>query len=267
MMPGPFPMQVPGIFLPNKAVTKRTFGIIAAFELCLALILWQTQSGALMPTVTDILSAFPGLWKNGFGQELLTSFKLCLQAIALTTLISLAIVYATVLPVFQPIAEAASKGRFLGLVGLSFIFTLLASSGHSLKLMMLVFGMSVFFITSMLSVIKAIPKSDFDYARTLGMSEWQIVWEVVILGRVSVAIDMLQQNFAIGWVMLTTVEGISRGEGGVGKLLLDSNKHFALADIFAIQLSILILGLLIDYVIGLINRIACPYAFINLERS
>ena len=207
-------MKIPEIFIPNKTVTKRTFGIIALFEVIITFIIWQLRTTSLVPSPSEILSAFPNLWNDGFGQELITSFKLCMQAIALTAFISLVVVYTTVMPIFQPIAEAFSKGRFLGLVGLSFIFTLISNSAHELKLMMLVFGMSVFYITSMLSVVKGIPKGDFDYARTLRMSEWRIVWEVVIRGRLSVAIDALQQNFAIGWTMLTTVEGKARLQGG-----------------------------------------------------
>lgn len=260
-------MRIPAVFIPNTSITKRTFGIIALIEFVVFILLWQMQATSIIPSPTEVFAAFPELWRSGFGQELITSFKLCLQAIICTSVISLSIAYATVIPVVRPIAETISKGRFLGLVGLSFVFTVITSTGHSLKLMMLVFGMTVFFVTSMLSVIKAIPKSDFDYARTLRMGEWQIVWEVVILGRASIAIEVLQQVFAIGFTMLTTVEGISRGEGGVGKLLLDSNKHFAMADIFAIQLSIWVMGLLIDYSIGLANRTICSYAFLNLERS
>jgi len=43
--------------------------------------------------------------------------------------------------------------------------------------------------------------------------------------------------------MLTMVEGISRSEGGVGAMLLNQNKHFHLSAVFAIQLTILLLGL------------------------
>ena len=254
------------IFKPNAAVSRRTWWVIGILEAFVLALIWQVSATGMLPGPGEVFGAFPDLWSNGFGQEMATSFKLCLEALMITTVISLVLAYATVLPVMQPIVEALSRGRFLGLVGLSFIFTLLASGGHELKLMMLTFGMSVFFLTSMLSVVKSIPKADFDYARTLRMSEWEIVWQVIIRGRLSMAIDMLQQNFAIGWTMLTTVEGISRGEGGIGKMLLDSNKHFDLASIFAIQISIFVVGLTLDYLIGILNRALCSYAFLNLER-
>src|SRR5205823_1879229 len=200
------------------------------------------------------------------GRELWTSFSMNLQALGLTVAISLGLSYLTVLPAFRPIAAAVTKGRFLGLIGLTFVFTLIVGGGHPLKLSLLVFGMTVFFTTSMASVVADIPKERFDRARTLRMSEWEVVWEVVILGTANEAIEILRQNAAIGWMMLTMVEGISRSEGGIGALLLNQNKHLRLADVFAIQIVILLTGLLLDYGIGVARRLACPYADLTLER-
>jgi len=58
-----------------------------------------------------------------------------------------------------------------------------------------------------------------------------------------------------------------RSEGGVGTVLLDQNHHFRLAAVFAIQLTILLLGLIQDYGIGLAKNLLCPYAALTLERK
>jgi NitT/TauT family transport system permease protein len=98
------------------------------------------------------------------------------------------------------------------------------------------------------------------------MNEWKVVWEVVILGTADRAFEVLRQNAAIGWMMLTMVEGISRSEGGVGAMLLNQNKHFHLAEVFAIQIMILLVGVLQDYGIGLTRRLLLPYADLTLEK-
>jgi ABC-type nitrate/sulfonate/bicarbonate transport system permease component len=64
--------------------------------------------------------------------------------------------------------------------------------------------------------------------RVLGASEGRIFWEVVVRGTLDKALDTLRQNLAMGWAMITMVEGISRAEGGVGALILNQNKHFHL---------------------------------------
>src|SRR5260370_2632862 len=99
------------------------------------------------------------------------------------------------------------------------------------------------------------------------MSEGGVVWEVVILGTVDKAFEVLRQNAAIGWMMLTMVEGIARSEGGVGTMLLNQSKHFRLDEVFAIQSVILLVGLLQDHAIGAARRLAGPYAHLTLDRS
>ncbi|MDO8599754.1 MAG: nitrate ABC transporter permease, partial [bacterium] len=207
------------------------------------------------------------LWMiHGLSRELWTSFVLNIQALAIATVITLALAYSTVLPVMRPIVAALSKLRFLGLVGLTFAFTVAVGGGRPLKLSLLVFGITAFFITAMADVVASIPRDRFDHARTLRMKEWRVVWEVVVLGTRDKAVEMLRQNAAIGWMMLTMVEGISRAEGGIGALLLNQNKHFHLAAVFAAQITILMVGIAMDYAIGMLQRIVAPYAFLSLER-
>jgi NitT/TauT family transport system permease protein len=71
----------------------------------------------------------------------------------------------------------------------------------------------------------------------------------------------------MGWAMITMVEGISRAEGGIGAMILNQNKHFHLAEVYAILFAILALGLLLDYLMGVIVRVVCPYvAFDRMAR-
>ncbi|HEY4573496.1 MAG TPA: nitrate ABC transporter permease [Thermoanaerobaculia bacterium] len=254
-------------FVPNRAISRNALRIIVASQAAIALLIWINSPFKVLPQPDEVFRAFRGLWfEQGLGRELWTSFSMNLEALALTIVISLALSYLVVVPAFRPIATAISKGRFLGLAGLTFLFTLLFGGGRPLKISLLVFSMTVFFVTSMASVVLEIPRERFDHARTLRMNEWHVVWEVVILGTADRAFEVLRQNAAIGWMMLTMVEGISRSEGGVGAMLLNQNKHFHLAEVFAIQLTILVVGLLQDYGIGVTRRLLLPYADLTLEK-
>ena len=254
-------------FVPNRAISRNTLRIIVASQVAIALLIWINSPFKVLPQPGEVLRAFQGLWfEQGLGRELWTSFSLNLEAIAWTIVISLALSYLVVIPAFRPIALAVSKGRFLGLAGLTFVFTLMLGGGQPLKMSLLVFGMTVFFVTSMAAVVLEVPREKLDHARTLRMNEWRVVWEVVILGTADRAFEVLRQNAAIGWMMLTMVEGISRSEGGVGAMLLNQNKHFHLAEVFAIQITILIVGMIQDYGIGLTRRLLLPYADLTLER-
>ncbi|HLL04266.1 MAG TPA: hypothetical protein VK539_27020 [Myxococcaceae bacterium] len=263
-----FTSAVGDIFAPNRVISPRAMQILIAVQLALTLLFWWTSPMSVLPRPDEVGTALSELWtRQGLGRELISSFILNVQALALTAAISLGLSYLTVVPVFRPIAAAISKGRFLGLIGLTFVFTLMVGGGRPLKLSLLVFGMTVFFVTSMAAVVAEIPKEKFDHARTLGMPEWRVVWEVVILGTADKAMEVFRQNAAIGWMMLTMVEGISRSEGGLGAMLLNQNKHFRLAEVFAIQLLILFVGILQDIGIGGLRRLLCPYADLHLERK
>jgi NitT/TauT family transport system permease protein len=255
------------IFLPNRAVSATTFRILILAEAAVALLIWWMSPYKILPKPDEVFTALGNLWKHeGLAQELWVSFRVNAEALAISTLISLGLAYLTVVPVFRPIVAAISKGRFLTLVGFSVIFAVMQQTGAQIKLELLILGMTVFYITSMAAVIAAIPKADFDHARTLRMKEWRVVWEVVVLGTTDKAFEVLRQNSAIGWMMLTMVEGISRSEGGVGVMLLNEQKHFRLAEVYAIQIAILTVGLCQDYFIGVLRRWCCPYADLTLER-
>ena len=254
-------------FLPNRAISRRTLWIIIAFQAAVFLLIWIYSPYKVLPQPDEVWQGFKELWMTqGLSRELWRSFTLNLQALGLTLAISLLLSYLTVLPFFRPIVLAVSKGRFLGLIGLTVLLTVMVGGGRPLKMSLLVFGMTVFYVTSMAAVVMEIPRERFDHARTLRMNEWQVVWEVVILGTADKAFEVLRQNAAIGWMMLTMVEGIQRGEGGIGALLLNLNKHFLLHKVFAVQLTILFLGLFQDYAIGAVHRLLFPYAHMVLEK-
>ena len=179
-------------FSPNRVISRAAFRFIVVFQVAVLLLVWATSTYVFLPKPMDVWRAFLDLWNHeGLGQELIVSFLLNVQAIAWATVISLVLAYLTVVPFFQPIVAAISKGRFLGMVGLTFFFTIIFASGHQLKVSLLVFGVSVFFVTTMIDVVAQVPKEKFDLARTLRMGEWRVVWEVIVLGRADTAFTLV----------------------------------------------------------------------------
>jgi NitT/TauT family transport system permease protein len=220
------------------------------------------------PTPARVFSALGTLVsEGGLLGELLTSLTLFAEALLIAALLSMGLAYLSVVPALRPIIGALTKARFLSLVGLTFVFTMTFGGGHPLKLSLLVFGISAFLLTSMMDVVAAVPTERLDHARTLRMGDWRVVWEVVILGQMGLAFDALRQNAAIGWMMLTMVEGIARSEGGIGALLIDQNKHFHLAGIIAIQGVFLIAGFFQDLFLAWLKGVLVPFAALTTARG
>ncbi len=249
------------VFVPNQSTDKSMMSIYTLGTVGVLLLFWLMNPSPLIPKPLEVLGAFVQLWTaEGLGIELMTSFKLSIFSLATSTFFVLLLAYSTRWNFMIPFVNFITKLRFLGLVGLVFVFTRATNSGFQLKMALMCFTIIAFFLTSMVDVVKSIPNSRYEYGRTLRMNEFHILWEVVVLGTLDAAFKVLRQNAAIGWMMLTMVEGISRAEGGIGALMLNQNKHFHLEAVFAIQISVLLIGLLQDYLIGLTNRIVCPYA-------
>jgi NitT/TauT family transport system permease protein len=120
--------------------------------------------------------------------------------------------------------------------------------------------MSLYFITSLLSVLKDIPDEEIDHARSLKCSRWEVLWEVVIKGRLDYVLDVLRQNLAIVWMMLVTVESILVAAGGLGVLIKNSDKFMNHGRIVALQLVILMLGLLLDWALRAIRKSLFRYS-------
>ena len=91
------------------------------------------------------------------------------------------------------------------------------------------------------------------------------MWEVIILGKMDKAFEILRQNFAMGFMMLSMVEVLSKSEGGIGVMLANQSKFFALASIFAIQISVFGMGIGLDWSFGMLRRLLFPYASLKTE--
>jgi NitT/TauT family transport system permease protein len=258
-------MTAQSLFTPLTVINKRTFLILAVVEAAIALLIWQLTAGELIPTPGRVVAAVLSiLGSDYFYANLVKSLELIVEGMGISIAIALVVAYLSLIPVFKPVAEFVIKCRYLTLTGLIFFFTLITSSGHSLKLSLLIFGIVPFFVTSLLSVIDAINVQEYEMCKTLRMSNWRALLEVVIIGRFDLVIEVIRQNFAIAWIMITAVEGISMSEGGLGTMLIKSNKFINIDNAFAILVIIFLLGILFDYLLGVIRGWLFPHTKLQI---
>lgn len=249
------------LFTPNKAIDKKTFLVMVIAQVAALLMCWIFLTPELVPKPLGILTAWKDMAANrGLIQDLYASTKLCFHAIGISVLVSALMAYLTLLPFFKPLGFIMSKMRFIPIAGLSFVFTLASTNGYDLKIKLLVFGMSVFIADSMVGIVQSVTDNEYNHARTIFGNEWKVIWERVILGKAHQMWNAIKQNFAIAWAMLTFVEGLVRSDGGVGVLMLNENKHLQLDGVFAILMSLFFVGILIDYLFGVLRNLFFPYA-------
>jgi NitT/TauT family transport system permease protein len=248
------------IFQPFGRISKQTFIVMMIAQVIIAITMWHVGSNGLIPSPFKVKIAFLHLLETKLlWDNMLVSLGLTVQAMLYSILITLFFAYLSVMPFFKSIAQFIVKCRYLTLTGLIFIFTLLTKDGSQLKLSLLVFGIVPFFVTSFLAVIINIDKQEYELCKTLGYNNWQTLSEVIIVGKADQVLEILRQNFAISWLMITLVEGLSMSEGGIGTLLIKYNKYNDLTNVIALQMVIFLIGICFDYLLGTMRQWLFPF--------
>ncbi len=252
-------MQFAKVIKANQAVPDRVLLTLTAGWVVFLLLFWFLAPVPLLPKPGAVALAVAQEWRQGAAYEMVVSLLLSFQAIFFATLIGLGLSYLSTIPLFKIPVDWIGKLRFLSLTGVTLIFTLITPNGHWLRVSVLSFAIVTFLVNDMMQIIDDIPAARFDHARTLGMSDWQTLREVVIRGTLGDAFEAIRMNAAMAWMMLTMVEGLSRSGGGIGVLLLNLNRHMQLDALLGVQLMIFVVGIGQDRLIKLIKQLACPY--------
>jgi len=251
------------ILTPFEIINKNTRLFIALGWVLIVLSIWFFSSMGerhLFPSPKQVFNGLSELYNEGLVVHIASSLLLCFSAIAIAIIISLLISYLSTLPFIKPIANALSKLRYLPLTGITFYLAILINNARTMQIWVLVVFMSTYLTTSLLSMLSAIPQEEFDHARSLGCKRWEVLWEVVVKGRVDIVIDIIRQNLAIVWMMLVTVESILVAAGGLGFLIKNSDKFMNHGRIIALQIVILIVGLCIDFVLNYLRKAFFRYS-------
>jgi ABC-type nitrate/sulfonate/bicarbonate transport system permease component len=248
------------IFIPFKSINKQSFMLLIILETLFVLISWQYLGGGLIPSPSKISMALIGILSSKpFYINLISSAWLTLKAMLISIIVSMTLAYSSRIPFFKPTVKFVVKCRYLTITGLIFLFTLLTKDGSQLKISLLIFGIVPFFVTGLLSVFENIDPQEYELCKTLRMSNYETLWEIVIVGRLDQVFEVMRQNFAISWMMITMVEGLSMSEGGLGVMLIKANKYVDLGSVFSILVIILIIGILFDFLIGTMRKWLFPY--------
>lgn len=250
-------------FIPFENTTKMQRTIILVSWVVLLFAIWFVGSSGtkhLFPTPSQVLTGFSELYKEGLVVHIFQSLKLCFLSIILATIIALLFAYSWPIPFMKPVAEFVTKFRFLPFTGLSFYITLMVHDARNMQVWILVIFLTTFLTTSLIAVIKDIPQEEFDHAKTLKCSRWEVLWQVIVLGRIDYVIDVIRQNLAITWMMLVTVESIVVASGGLGFLIKNSDKFMNHGRIIALQIIILLIGLGLDWFINFLRKSVFRYS-------
>jgi ABC-type nitrate/sulfonate/bicarbonate transport system permease component len=242
------------LFTPFEYIDGKVLKAVAAFQLLLLVFAWMflVPEKSLFPKLPSVLAAWGDLWNNGLFYHLYKTLSLCLLATIISILFSCAVSYSSVIPFFKPISNFFTSLRYNPIQGFTLFLTTATGGGRTLQVVLLVIFMSFYFITALKSVVDAIPEEDYYRRKAMKMNRWQILWKVVIKDRADYLIDVIRQNLSITFMMIVSVEAMDKSQGGLGALLVDTNRALNFPKIFALQLTILLIGITLDALLNFI---------------
>ena len=251
-------------FIPFGKVSKTYFTIMILFQVSLLIIAWNASPNLFIPKPMQILNALSALLSNKeYYDDLICSLFLTGKAMLFSIVIACLFGYMSTIPFFKPLVYAVIRIRFITIIGLVFSFTMVLHGGAEVKLALLMFGIIPYFTISLLGVIDKIEKKEFDLCQTMKFNRWETLYELIVLGRMDLTLDTIRVNFAMAWLMITTVESLSMSGGGVGVRLHNLDKLNHLDYIFAIQFTIFTFGILFDIFMLKMRYAIFPYTKLN----
>jgi len=252
--------QLIRFFTPFITLTKGEKSITVLLVLVVFFGGWSLTGSQYIPTPVEILGAIPRLLEKDLIREFLKSLGFCFTSMFYSFVLSLIICYLSILPIFRSFGEFLRKFRFLPSVGFSFLFMKMTDGIDQQMSWMMIWGISTWLMYSMIGIALSIGEDEIMYAKSLRLSKWQMVRELLIKGK---AVEILQAfigNFAIAWMMLAYIENISKASGGIGVVLAESNKYYYFDEVYAIQILILFTGIIIDFLLRKTLVFLLPYS-------
>jgi ABC-type nitrate/sulfonate/bicarbonate transport system permease component len=248
---------------PFEKLPKSYKTIILSVWVILVLLFWFVGTSGqkhLFPSPSQVFEGFKGLYLEGLVEHIFHSLSLCFVSIFLATILAMLFAYTWPIPLLKPVAEFVTKFRFLPFTGLSYYITLIVHEARDMQIWIMVIFLTTFLTTSLIAVIRDIPDEEFDHAKTLKCNRWEVLWQVIVLGRIDYVIDAIRQNLAITWMMLVTIESIVVASGGLGFLIKNSDKFMNHGRIIALQIIILLIGLVLDWGINFFRKALFRYS-------
>lgn len=252
----------------------RVYGAVGVFArshivivwIVLFLLVWFFNPIKAMPYPSEVLQAFQRMWNapgsSGLVYNVYVTLKLNIVGVLISSVLSLAIAYLSVIPIFQPFNKFVQWLRYIPIVGFNMVFLTLFTIGWPMKVAMLITGMAFFLVTSMTGVIESIPRLKYELARVLGYNDWHVFYSVVVRPTLPSMIDMIAQNAAMGWVMITAIETFNRTEGGIGSQIYAYSATNQLAEVYAYLFIIGIIAIIEDGLLVLLKRVLFPYSLV-----
>ena len=218
-------------------------------------------SPLILPSPWEVVTSFPSLWFQaelsrsivasawrvvlGFGAALILAFPLGIAMGA----------FSRVRALFEPLAVF---GSYLPIPTLVPLTMSLFGIGELQKVMFL--GLA-FFIYLLPAFVKAVDEVDGVYlqtAYTLGVTQWQAVWHVLLAIALPGLVHSMRMGFGIGWTYIILAEMVA-ADRGLGQIIIIAQRRGPREHIYLVLLVIVAIAFLVDRLWISLSKGLFPY--------
>jgi NitT/TauT family transport system permease protein len=251
---------------------KKTSTVIAIAGTVVFLGAWTaiTETGlipkSILPSPLKVLVSFKELH---FNDALVRNalFSLMLNFLGLIEATALAIPLGFVIglfPAFRALTEGyITAGRFIPLTAVVGVFIAWFGIEVNMKVQFLAFSIFLFLLPVVIQKVDEIEEVYVQTVVTLGASKWQIIKIVFIPAVVSRVFDSIRVLAALSWTYIVVAEMVNANGGGVGALSYIAARQSRIDKVFAILLTIILIGFIQDRILLLTDRLLFPYKYIR----
>ena len=233
---------------------------VAVFVVLIAFAEWGTRTGFIsaltLPKPSDVFGTFVELWQTGaLFQHLLPSLSRLAVGASMGALLGMAVgvmigLFGYVRAGLVPLVAAIFPIPKIALLPL---FVIWFGIDEGSKYALIAFGTFTPTVVATYAAVDNVDRSLVRMGQSFGLSWWSIVRKIVLPGAMPGILSGLRISLTIAIILLVAAEMLG-AEYGVGAYILQAGSLYDLERLFAGVVILSVLGVLLSWVIGLLER-------------
>lgn len=261
------------MFKLRAPLSQQQRWIIGGVSMALMVGVWVavTASGMVEPSTLpgpgNLYAELPKMYSERFmvNNAFVSLLRITLGFLAATAVaVPLGILMGAFTPIRAAISPLITPLRFLPIAAVVPIFIFWFGLGEEMKISLLFLGTFVYLLPLVVETVDQVDEVYLKTASTLGASRAQIIWTILLPASMPAIYEALRVLYGIGWTYVMLAEFVSDassgfGYSGIGYLINNLRRYGTLSEVLVAVAFILLLGVLVDLVLGFIGGLLFPW--------
>jgi NitT/TauT family transport system permease protein len=241
---------------------------IMLFSVAMPLLLWAILSYGgwvpemFLPTPTKVLQAgLEMLAKGDLVPDTLISCGRVLAGFIVAAFIGvpMGIAMGTFRSMDSLFAPLVGTVRYMPVTGFVPLIVIWVGLGEDSKVLIVMLGVVLYNAIMVADAVKFIPSEMINVAYTLGATQWDVLFQVILPGTFPSVLDTLRVNISSAWNYLVIAELLA-AQNGLGFRIVQSQRFLQTEKVLFCLALIGLIGLITDYSLKWISAALTPWA-------